>query len=245
MRTNIQTIIDAQPRQNTNEWYKVRLGHFTGSQVGRLMKKGRGKDAEWSADAITYIKEVVAERLLNPATIEIEDYFEEYLDLTIASSKVMAWGHDNEEKALNTYSTLTKQKVTRCGSLPHPTLDCFWDSPDGLLLEADGVVEVKCPLPKTHALYLMNAKTPDELLALKPEYYWQCIAHMANTGATFCDWMSYCKFVRPALHIIHFERDEEIIVKLTERIKQADEMANELVALARQKNPAVDAILNR
>lgn len=235
MRTNIQEIIDAQPRQNTNEWYKVRLGHFTGSQVGRLMKKGRGKDAEWSADAITYIKEVVAERLLNPATIEIEDYFEEYLDLTIASSKVMAWGHDNEEKALNTYSTLTKQKVTRCGSLPHPTLDCFWDSPDGLLLEADGVVEVKCPLPKTHALYLMNAKTPDELLALKPEYYWQCLAHMAVSGAEFCDWMSYCPFLKPSLHVVTIPRVEDTIHEMLERIVLAEDLAQELIIKALQR----------
>ena len=239
MRTNIQTIIDAQPRQNTYDWYKVRLGHFTGSQVGRLMKKGRGKDAEWSADAITYIKEVVAERLLNPATIEIESNFEEYLDLTQASSKLLAWGHDNEHKALNAYSTITKNQVTHCGSIPHETIETFWDSPDGLLLDVDGVVEVKCPLPKTHALYLMNARTPEDLLALKPEYYWQCIAHMANTGAKFCDWMSYCKFVRPALHIVHFERDEDVIKQLTDRVEHAEKMACELMALARPNNPAV------
>ena len=71
MRTNIQEIIDAQPRQHSVDWYKCRLGHFTGSQVGRLMKKGRGKDAEWSADALTYIKEVVAERLINPIVLDI------------------------------------------------------------------------------------------------------------------------------------------------------------------------------
>ena len=50
MITNIKDIIANQPRQHTVDWYKARLGHFTGSQVGRLMKRGRGKDAEWSAD---------------------------------------------------------------------------------------------------------------------------------------------------------------------------------------------------
>ena len=239
MRTNIQQIIDSQPRQHSEGWYKARLGHFTGSQVGRLMKKGRGKDAEWSADAITYIKEVVAERLINPTIIEIPELFDQYLDLTIASSKVMAWGNDNEEKALGAYASITKYAVTRCGSLQHETLTNFWDSPDGLLLEADGVLEVKSPAPKTHALYLMNAKTPDDLLALKPEYYWQCIAHMANSGASFCDWMSFCPFLKPALHIIHFERDEDVIAQLLERIAKAEEMAKELEALAKEKNPAV------
>lgn len=236
MRANIQQVIDAQPRQHTDGWYKARLGHFTGSQVGRLMKKGRGKDAEWSADAIAYIKEIVAERLLSPATIEVQEFFDKYLDLTVATSKVMAYGSDNEGYALDAYKFITKREVTPSGSLPHESVDCFWDSPDGILLEDDGVVEVKCPLPKTHALYLLDARTPDELLAVKPEYYWQCISHMAVTGASFCDWMSYCKFVRPALHIVRFERDEAIIAQLLERIQKANEMADEMIAKIRQKH---------
>ncbi|MBR5118885.1 MAG: YqaJ viral recombinase family protein [Muribaculaceae bacterium] len=239
MRTNIQQIIDAQPRQHSEGWYKARLGHFTGSQVGRLMKKGRGKDAEWSADAITYIKEVVAERLINPTIIEIPELFDQYLDLTIASSKVMAWGNDNEEKALGAYTSITKRKVTHCGSLPHESVECFWDSPDGIVLEDDGVLEVKCPMPKAHADYLINAKKPEDLLALKPEYYWQVIAHMAVTGATWCDWMSFCPFLKPALHIIHFERDEETIAKLIARVEQANDMASEMIEDAKKKTPAV------
>ena len=235
MRTNIQQVIDAQPRQHTDGWYKARLGHFTGSQVGRLMKKGRGKDAEWSADALAYIKEVVAERLLSPAAIDVQDFFNEYLDLTVATSKVMAYGSDNEGNALKAYTFITGREVTHSGSLPHESVECFWDSPDGILIEDDGVVEVKCPLPKTHALYLMDARTPEELLAVKAEYYWQCVAHMAVTGASFCDWMSYCKFVRPALHIVHFERDEAVIDQLLERIQKANDMADEMIAKIRQK----------
>lgn len=235
MRTNIKEIIDAQPRQHTAGWYKARLGHFTGSQVGRLMKKGRGKDAEWSADAITYIKEVVAERLINPTIIDIPELFDQYLDFTIASSKMMAWGTDNEEKAIKAYESITKRKVTHCGSLPHELVGCFWDSPDGIVLEEDGVIEVKCPAPKAHADYLINVKTPEDLLALKPEYYWQCIAHMANVGATWCDWMSWCPFLKPALHIVHFERDDETIAKLIERIEKADSMANEMLEKVKTK----------
>ena len=238
MRTDIQQVIDAQPRQHTAEWYKCRLGHFTGSQVGRLMKKGRGKNDEWSADAITYIKEVVAERLLNPTVVAIPELFDEYLDLTVASSKMMAWGHDNEEKAIKAYSTIMSVDVTHCGSLPHESCESFWDSPDGILIDANGVIEVKCPAPKTHALYLINARTPEELMSVKPEYYWQCIAHMAVTGAEFCDWMSFCPFVKPALHIVRFERDEEVIAQLLTRISQAEVMANEFVELAKTR-PAV------
>lgn len=233
MRANIQQIIDASPRQNTNDWYKARLGHFTGSQVGRLMKKGRGKDAEWSADAITYIKEVVAERLINPVILDIEDLFDQYLDMTQASSKMIAWGHDNEDKALGAYTSITKNKVTHCGSLPHETIGSFWDSPDGIILDANGVVEVKCPAPKTHADYLINVRTPEDLLALKPEYYWQAIAHMAVTGTEWCDWMSYCPFLKPSLFVLTIERIDGEIARLIERISKAEEMASEMYAKAK------------
>lgn len=242
MRTNIQQIIEAQPRQHSNEWFKCRLGHFTGSQVGRLMKKGRGKDAEWSADAITYIKEVVAERLINPTILAVPELFDQWLDFTTASSKMMAWGTDNEMNALGAYTALTKNKVTKCGSLQNEELACFWDSPDGLLLEADGAVEVKCPTPKAHAEYILSVHDGESLLAIKPEYYWQCVAHMANSGAGFTDWMSFCPFLKPALHIVRIERDEAVIAQLLERIAKADEMACKLVAEAQEKRLAVQNV---
>ena len=234
MRTNIQEIIDESAAQHSLDWYRARLGHFTGSQVGRLMKNGR-KGAEWSADSITYIKEVVAERLLNPVVTTIDDYFEKYLYLVNKSSKMTVWGLDNEDYALGAYTSITKRKVSHCGSLPHESVQCFWDSPDGLLLDDNGVVEAKCPSPKTHTEYLINVKTPEDLKSVEPEFYWQAISHMAVTGAQFCDWMSYCKFSQIPLHIIRFERDEDIIAQLLERIQKADEMAQELIEKARQK----------
>ncbi len=233
MRTNIQEIIDAQPRQHTAGWYKARLGHFTGSQVGRLMKRGRGKDAEWSADALTYIKEIVAERLINPVVLDIPDLFDQYLDFTVASSKMMAWGNDHEKDALGAYVSLKGRKVTSCGSLPHAEVAAFWDSPDGLLLDADGVVEVKCPAPKTHTEYLLQVYDGESLRKVNEVYYWQVMAHMAVTGARFCDWMSYCPFLKPSLHVATIERDEDAIGQMLERIKAADKIAESMVLAAR------------
>lgn len=229
MRTNLQHIMDEQPRQHTPGWYKARLGNFTGSQVGRLMKRGRGKDAEWSADALTYIKEVVAERLINPVVLDIPDLFDQYLDFTTATSKMMAWGNEHEKDALGAYASVTKRKVTRCGSLPHESVASFWDSPDGILLDADGVVEVKCPAIKTHADYLTSVKDGETLRKCNEVYYWQAMSHMAVTGASFCDLMSYCPFIKPSLHVVTIERDDEAIEQMLERIKAADKMARELI----------------
>lgn len=239
MRTDILQQIETQPRQHSNEWFKQRLGHFTGSQVGRLMKRGRGKDAEWSADAITYIKEVVAERLINPTILAVPDLFDQWLDFTTASSKMMAWGTENELNALTAYTSLTKNKVISCGALQNEQLPYFWDSPDGLLMEADGCVEVKCPAPKTHAEYLLSVKSGEDLLAVKPEYYWQVVAHIANSDTNFCDWMSFCPFLKPALHIVRIERDEDVISQMLERLAKAEEMACAMVVEAGGTRPVV------
>lgn len=233
MRTNLADIIAQQPRQHSEGWYKARLGNFTGSQVGRLMKRGRGKDAEWSADAITYIKEVVAERLINPVVLNIPDLFDQFLDFTVASSKMMAWGNDHEKDALGAYASVTKRKVTSCGSLPHESVATFFDSPDGLLLDADGVVEVKCPAIKTHADYLISVNDGETLRKCNEVYYWQVMSHMAVTGASFCDWMSYCPFIKPSLHVVTIKRDDEAIEQMLERIKRADMIARELIDAVR------------
>lgn len=233
MRSDIIDIIKAQPRQHSNEWYKCRLGHFTGSQVGRLMKRGRGKDAEWSADALTYIKEIVAERLINPTILAIPDLFDQYLDFTVASSKMMAWGNDHEQDALGAYVSLKRHKVTSCGSLPHAELAMFWDSPDGILLDADGTVEVKCPAPKTHAEYLTSVHDGESLRKVNEVYYWQVMSHMAVTGASFTDWMSYCPFLKPSLHVVTIERDEDAIGQMLERIEAADKIAESMVLAVR------------
>lgn len=237
MRTDIQQLIEQQPNQHSVEWHKNRLGHFTGSQVGRLMKRGRGKDAEWSADALTYIKEVVAERLINPVVLDIPDLFDQWLDFTVASSKMMAWGNDNEQNAIGAYASITGNKVIHCGSLPHETCGTFWDSPDGVLVDADGVIEVKCPAPKAFAEYLINVRDAEGLLEVNSVYYWQVMAHMAVTGAQFCDWMAYCPFMKPSLHVVHIERDEEAIGQMLERIAKAEEMAQKFTKMA--KTPAV------
>ena len=141
MRTNIEQL-GCTAAQRTAEWYKQRLGHFTGSQVGRLMKRGRGKDAEWSADALTYIQEVASERLINPVVMDVADIFDDYMAATQVTSRAMSWGIDHEDEAIAIYEKLTHSQVTRVGSIAYEGLPFFTDSPDGLLLDKDGVIEV-------------------------------------------------------------------------------------------------------
>lgn len=227
MRHNIQEIIDASPAQHSLDWYRARLGRFTGSQVGRLMKSGRGKDDIFSKDALSYINETVAERMLNPSVVMVDDLFEEYLMQVTASSKALAWGIDQELNARDMYQQVTKRKVTSCGAIQ--MFSYFADSPDGLCLDDDGAVEIKCPANKTHTEYLASVHDAESLKAIKPEYYWQCMAHMAASGAEWCDWMSYCPFSKKPLHIVRLERDSSAIALMLDRLEQAEAIAQETI----------------
>ena len=228
MRNDILEILDAQPTQHSLDWYRVRLGKFTGSEVGRLMKSG--KDDAFSKGALTYITEKVAERMLNPSVVMMDDLFEEYLMQVTASSKAMAWGNDQEMNARTMYSKFTGRKVTSCGAIQF--CEFFADSPDGLVMDENGCVEIKCPQPKTHTDYLINVHSAGELKNVKPEYYWQCVAHMAVTGADWCDWMSYCPFSSKPLHVVRIVRDQEAESQLHERVDAAEMMAQEMIEKA-------------
>ena len=227
MRNDINDIIATQPTQHSLDWYRARLGRFTGSQVGRLMKSGRGKDDIFSKDALAYINEIVAERMLNPSVVMIDELFEEYLMQVTASSKALAWGNDQEMNARTMYQQVTKRKVTSCGAIQ--MFAHFADSPDGLCIDDDGVIEIKCPQNKTHTEYLASVHDTESLKAIKPEYYWQCVAHTAASGAEWCDWMSYCPFSKKPLQIVRLERDSSAIALMLDRLEQAEAIAQETI----------------
>lgn len=227
MRNNLNEIIAAQPTQHSLDWFRARLGKFTGSEVGRLLKGGRGKDETFGKDALSYINEVVAERLLNPSVVMLDELFEEYLMQVTASSKAMAWGNDQEMNARNLYSKVTGRKVTSCGAVEFSAW--FASSPDGLCLDNNGCVEIKCPTSKIHTEYLLNVSDAEELKSVRPLYYWQCIAHMAVTGADWCDWVSYCPFSQKPLHIVRLERNSTAIATLLDRIECAQQIAKTMI----------------
>ena len=227
MRDDLNDILASQPTQHSLDWYRVRLGRFTGSQVGRLMKSGRGKDETFSKDALAYINEIVAERMLNPSVVMMDELFEEYLLQVTASSKALAWGNDQEMNARGMYASITKRKVTSCGAIQFS--DYFADSPDGLCIEDNGAIEIKCPQNKTHTDYLVGVHDAESLKAIKPDYYWQCMAHMTVSGADWCDWMSYCPFSKKPLHVVRIERDSSAIATLLDRLELAEQRANEMI----------------
>ena len=237
MRADLNDILKKCPRQHSLDWFRARIGRFTGSQVGRLMKSGRGKDDYFSKDALTYIAEIASERLLNPSVLIDDDLFEDYLAQTTTSNKHTAWGNDQEPNAKDLYCSINRRNVTSCGCLEWSQW-WFADSPDGLAIEDNGCIEIKSPLQKTHTEYMLNVSDAESLKAYKPEYYWQVMAHLTVTGADWCDWMSYCPFSQKPLHVVRINRNDDDIALMLERVNRANELATEMVTKVRTLKPA-------
>ena len=220
--------------QRTIEWQRARLGKFTGSRVADLMTKSRTKGETFGATAMSYIRKVAAQRMLNPMLIEDDELFGDYLDLTTATSKVMRWGTEQEDEAKRLYINVTKNKVIDVASVEMNEMPYFSASPDGVVVEQThngtlGVLEIKCSLDERFVEFC-QVEDGESLKAAEPKYYWQVMSEMAVTGYGFCDFVVYNPWMRHPLHVARITRDEAAIAELLERVKLANEVVESLIA---------------
>ena len=216
--------------QHSLEWFRRRLGNFTGSQVGLLMKKGRSDF--FSDTAKSYIYQVAAERSMNPAIIDDDDLFRDYLYQVSINSKAMQWGTDQEANARALYSKITGFDITEVGSCKHPSIEHFASSPDGICEVAGdiiGCIEIKCPNQNTFMKYRSEITDNKSLLSVKYEYYYQCMAHMMCIGAQWCDFIIYNPFQLSPISIVRITADESIFKEMESRIEKANEIVNDLI----------------
>ena len=108
----------------------------------------------------------------------------------------------------------------------HPSIDMSGASPDGLI-DADGLVEIKCPNPATHAKTLLSKK-PDT------KYITQMMWQMACTGRQWCDFASFDpRFPEHLqLFVTRIPRDAALIDSLEKEVTaflaEVDSMVNQL-----------------
>lgn len=227
-----------QIEQRSLEWFRTRLGNFTGSEVGKLMKPGRKKEDIFGDTAKTYIYEVAFERDLNPKIVDDDFFFQNYLDQTSVHSKAMDWGTENEENARNLYQRITGNQVEECSSIKHPTIEHFASSPDGYVCgdEKRIALEIKCLGKTNYAKYRALLDTPEDLKSLNDIYYWQCVAHMAVTGAQECHFFVYNPFVKHPYILLVIPRSEEEISLLEERVRLANDFINNNINLNKSQD---------
>jgi hypothetical protein len=221
------------PEQRSLDWFRKRLGNFTGSRVGDLMTKGKKKDEPFSQTALGYIAEVAAERLLSDDVVNDDDLMQEYIYQTSFVTNAMRWGIEQEESARELYQQQTGRHIIEVSSCAHKEIANFASSPDGFFYDENvpekGCLEIKCPNLKTFVNYVANIKDNESLALVEPKYYWQCMAHMACVGADWCDFIAYNPFAKHPLHIVRINRAEDAIRELEGRVILADLRADTII----------------
>lgn len=182
--------------QRSPEWFAARAGKVTASRIADVMARTK---TGWGASREGYLSQLVIERL----TGMCEAGF---------TNAAMQWGTDQEPNARDCYSFAAGVAVVEEGFVPHPTIAMAGASPDGLV-DATGLVEIKCPNSATHIATLRGAPIADK-------YIKQMQFQLACTGRAWCDFVSYDPRlpVEMQLHVIRVDRDDALVAEIEEAV---------------------------
>ena len=213
---NFQSLDKMQPNEDVlDDWQKARLGKFTASRIGDLMKKGRAKKDIWGLTAENYIYEKISE-LLTGLPKETPETF------------AMAWGTKYEAEAIKRYNEIMPIKAIPMGKTFIKFNEICGGSPDGFVGEK-GIIEVKCPNSHKH----FRTYIKDEI---DESYLYQCQGNMLFSNRDWCDFVSFDpRFQNEDLQIkiIRIQRDDEVCDAILERISMA---TKEVLEIAKKYN---------
>lgn len=214
--------------QLSPQWWSVKRGRPSSSSFDRIITPAKG---DYSSQAEDYQAELIGDIVCqNP------EYFTQ--QGRPINNYAIQNGIDTEPLARRWLAHEAELDVVEVGC-------CFTDdlsfccSPDGVVglqpaPEPDGeiegvpyysatttaTVELKCPLPKTQASYLLKGRLP-------PEYKPQVHGHLVVTGAQYVEFVSYSPTLAPLR--IRVEADE-----YTDKLRKALERFQEEYAAARK-----------
>lgn len=187
-----------QPLQRSKEWFDVRLGRFTASQIDSLLGiKGLGLTGE------SYIFEKAVETVFGK---DENDDFTTY---------DMQRGVELEPIAFEKFKELKELEFIE---VSETSFFCFGDhagaSPDGLVGN-DAILEIKCPRP-TKFFKLVKDNQIDKC------YLSQMQMQMLCTNSQRAHFFNYIIFNGVEMwHEIIVERDEKVIELIRQRLEEA------------------------
>jgi len=173
------TTIDCE--QGTQAWLQARAGLLTGSKAKHVVSKGKANGDE-PVGRRDYRLQLVAERLTGQPQ---GDTF---------VNAAMRHGNETEHRAVAAYEALTSSLVMPVGfmRLDHYKAGC---SPDGLVNDGEGLIEVKCPKTSTHIGYLRQMELPRSYVAQVTHNLWV-------SGAKWCDFVSFDDRLPPGMQLM-------------------------------------------
>lgn len=225
-------MIITECRQYSPEWWTARRGVPTASEFGRIITPAKG---ELCSKHFDYARRLIADKY---------DVHYGQRDGYYSGSRAMESGTLFESEARRFYMLEADCDVQEVGFCRTDD-ERFGCSPDGLMIDAGGCLEIKSPEPATHLEWLLKGGLPDDHKA-------QCHGHLIVTGLEWCDFMSYCAGF-PALRVrvvpddftaklrIRLEEFWEIYVKIEQRVENLINPQHETPGA----NPAISCASDR
>ena len=233
--------------QRSNEWFQQRLGMITASEFFNLMKNSRQEvpmspeeieaykaehpraknipttkkvEVAFSDATYTYLNRKVMERYIPKDTGTCDEYIETHQ----ISNAAMRYGTDLEPMARDAYAEKMGCEVMEVEFVPLKGFETVCGvSSDGIVRGEKGGIELKCPFLIEHHLDYLLLETIDQLLEMRPEYYWQMRLNMLAWDLEWYDFVSYCPYVSPSkqLKILRMYRDRDIDEEMFRRLSLA------------------------
>jgi putative phage-type endonuclease len=154
--------------QGSGAWLSARAGCLTASRMADAMAMLKSGKPSESRNKL--LIEILAERMTGDAAPHFVN-------------DAMRWGIEQEPHAKSAYEAVSGNLLDACGFILHPSIEHFGASPDAFL-DADAVVEFKCPTTTTHIGWLLAGAMPEQH---KP----QVLAQLACTGRTRAVFVSF------------------------------------------------------
>lgn len=199
--------------QNTDEWYALRAGKLTSSNLSKVMAN-LGK--AFGEPAKKYAVNIAIEQITgNPIS---SNYSNEHMER----------GHEQEPIARNLYEQEMFCEVQNGGFFDGGFIGC---SPDGIL--EDGLIEIKSVIPSVHFANIKRA-------TVDPAYKWQCIGNLKYTDREWLDFISFCSDFpedkQLYTHRLYAEKLSEEFKILDDRTSEFESLVNETKQLILKSN---------
>ena len=183
-------VVDCE--QRSPEWFEARRGLLTATGAAAMLSKPK-KNGEETVGRYKLRVRLALETERGRALSD-EDRF---------VSAEMRRGIEREPEAIRLYEAVTGDLVQTVGFIRHGELPAGC-SPDGIVGDFTGGLEVKCPEYHTHFEYLEKGTVPSEYLP-------QVLHSLFVTGLPWWDFCSYCPEFDGAarLFTVRVYRDEK------------------------------------
>jgi len=198
--------------QGSQEWLDMRCGKITASRITDVMAQVKVGEA---AGRENYRIELVCERLTGVPT---DGYTNAHMERGIELEPIARAWYEVER------ATFVKQVAF----IDHPAIPMSGASPDGIV--DDGLIEIKCPMAKTHVKYLLDDKVPAKYI---PQMAWQ----MACTHSKWVDFVSFCPELPKdmQLFIKRYERDDAYIAELESKVVEFNDEVEQVITRLKGK----------